>query len=172
MVRNTSSIAFRTIPNERSLAGLLAEMMVGAEVAFTFADETLSATNTSITTRFAGGQGKVTPDAHDRYLQSEEVGTIVRPLETGKTDNSGLEQKVDFLVGKEVSREQQAEIERLRRENEELRQQNVAKPAMESASTIIHCGFPKKDTNEPCQVPVKAEGDRCPHHRDKEINES
>jgi hypothetical protein len=40
---------------------------------------------------------------------------------------------------------------------------------MESASTIIHCArFPKKDTNEPCQVPVKAEGERCPHHRDKE----
>jgi hypothetical protein len=156
---------------ERDIARrLVAEMLVGAEVAFTLADETLSATNTSITTRFAGGQGKVGPDGHDRYLQSEEVGQVVRPLENGKTDNSALESKVDFLVHKEVSREQQAEIDRLKQENEALKQQLPAKPAMEAASTIIYCNRPKRDTGEPCQVPVKNEGDACPHHRDKEID--
>jgi len=146
---------------ERDIARrLVAEMLVGAEVAFNLADETLNATNTSITTRFAGGQGKVGPDSHDRYLESEEVGEVVRPLRTKGADNSSLESKVDFLVNKEVSREQQAEIDRLRAENEALKKASVAKPAMES---VFYCGAPKAN-GEPCKAVVENEGDRCRHH--------
>jgi hypothetical protein len=156
---------------ERDIARrLVAEMLVGADVAFTLASDTLNATNTSITTRFAGGQGKVGGDAHDRYLEQEEVGQVVRPLKSKETDNSALESKVDFLVSKEVTREQQERIDRLERENAELRNQAAAKPAAETSTAIVRCGFPKVDTQEPCQVPVKTEGDRCPHHRDKEID--
>lgn len=156
---------------EREIARkLVAEMLVGADVAFTLANDTLNGTNTSITTRFAGGQGKVGPDAHDRYLEQEEVGQVVRPLKSKETDNSALESKVDFLVSKEVTREQQEKIDRLERENEALRQEAAAKPATETAPVIIRCGFPKVDTQEPCNVPVKVAGDRCPHHREKEPN--
>jgi hypothetical protein len=156
--------------NEREIARKLAgEMMVGAEVAWTLADETINATNTSITTRFAGGQGKVTPDAHDRYLQSEEVGQIVRPLETGKTDNSKLESKVDFLVEKQVVRDKDDEIARLRAELEQAKSQTEPKFA---PPEVIHCSAIKKD-GQPCQGVVKAEGERCSFHRlDKESDES
>jgi hypothetical protein len=156
---------------EREIARrLVAEMLVGADVAFTLADETLNFTETSMTTRFSGGKGKTGADSHDRYLSEEMERELPRFVGAKKTvDNSSLEKKVDFLVDKEVSREQQAEIDRLRAENERLLQRVAAKPAMESA-TIIRCGRPKVDTQEPCQVPVKAEGEACPHHRDKETN--
>lgn len=153
---------------ERHIArNLVAEMLIGADVAFTLADETLNTTNTSITTRFAGGQGKVGPDAHDRYLEHEEVGQVVSPLKSKEADNSALESKVDFLVNKEIVRSQETELEKLRRENAELKQQNEARSA--APVEVIRCGFTKADGN-PCQYVVKAEGERCSNHRDKDLN--
>lgn len=156
--------------DEREIARkLAAEMMIGADVAFNLADETLNTTETSMTTRYSGGHGKTGPDGHDRYL-SEEMERDLPRFVGGKqkTDNSSLENKVDFLVNKEVGREQQAEIDRLKEENKRLTEQAQSNSA---PAEIFRCGRAKADGN-PCQYIVRTEGEACANHKDKEIDAS
>jgi hypothetical protein len=168
-IEATEPIVFRfagepdyVVPNlrddhEREIARRLqTEMIAGAELAYTLASEQLNDTEMSMVNRFAGGKGKTGADPHDRYLCEELERELPAVIGEKKLDAGKLEQKVDFLVGKEVSREQSAEIERLRAENEQLRK-----------SVPLTCGYPKID-GEPCQMRVTYEGDRCQAHAKKE----
>lgn len=113
---------------ERDIALKLAEEMeAGAQTAFDFATETLDATETSMTTRFAGGQGKTGPDALDRRL-STELGRELPKLigkDAPTSNTAALEEKVDLLVD-------HAQSQKLKDENAELKAKLAA---MESPQT-------------------------------------
>jgi hypothetical protein len=125
-------ITFANVPNysveplrneqERDIARKVAEeMLVGAGVAVALATTTLNDTKTSLTTRFAGGQGKTGPDPLDRRL-SEELGEeLPKLVGTNPNANPELEKKVDYLVTRETSRELQDENARLKAELEALK---------------------------------------------------
>jgi hypothetical protein len=113
---------------ERAIALRLAEEMeTGAQVAFDLATETLDTTETSMTTRFAGGSGKTGPDPLDKRL-SAELGRELPKLigkETAMPVNSALEKKVDFLVDEAASRKAQERIAELEAENARLRSPQI-----------------------------------------------
>jgi len=142
---------------ERAIARKLKDqMLVGAETAYELATEELSATETSMINRSQGGKGKTKPDPHDVYLCSELERGLPVFVGEQKTDTAKIEQKLDYLVDKEVAREKDAEIERLKQENAALRYKQ------QSAETIYCAGTKADDT--PCRSIVKNAGDYCASH--------
>jgi hypothetical protein len=139
-------------------------MLGGAQVAWTEADLILNEADLSIKTRLAGGQGKVGLDQHDRYLSSEmeRAGIGQGPI----PDTVKLENKIDYLVGKEQNREAQEEIARLKKELEDLK---AAQSQPEAATNASVCGG-LKDDGTTCRTTVKA-GTRCQWHKDQPIEE-
>ena len=104
---------------EREIANRLQnEMIAAAQTAFDFAREKLDGTKQEMTAAFAGGKGKRSPDSLDRYLSAELNEKL--PELIGSNDTT-INAKIDFLVGREREREQLAEIEQLRAENAALK---------------------------------------------------
>jgi hypothetical protein len=146
---------------ERRIATLLAEeMSAGADVAVTLANETLDGTETSMVGRFSGGNGKTGPDPLDRYLSEEMEREL--PKLIGKEKSANLENKIDYLVSKEQSREAQEEIARLKQELADLKAAQ-AETTVSTSSAI--CGGTKGDGTI-CQTNVKP-GTRCRWHEDQ-----
>ena len=128
--------------SEREIALQLAEeMAAGAEVALARADEIFNETEISIKQRLSGGQGKVGPDPHDRYL-AEQLGKEFPNLGTltGNGTSPELLNKVDYLVGREVDRAKDEEIARLKRE--------LAIKDADFAAIASTTGLPLKTTEE------------------------
>lgn len=120
---------------ERKTARQLAsEMEAGAEIAFSFATETLDATEASMTQRFAGGQGKTGGDSLDRRL-SDELDRELPKLGGGESKTANIEQKLDYLVDREAVRSDKEEIARLKAENEALRSQEPPKSKAKAKDT-------------------------------------
>jgi hypothetical protein len=93
----------------RRLAGELAD---GASIAYTLATSVLNETESSMTQRFAGGNGKVGPDANDIRL-AKELGRELPKL-IGKKDELGeIKEQMGFLVSREASRADRERIAEL-----------------------------------------------------------
>lgn len=144
---------------ERSIARrLVAEMLEGANRAYDKATEILNQTETEMIACYSGKkEGKKGADPLDKYLEKEMMKELPKLL--GKDDKAAqLEQKVDFLVDREVSREMREENERLKKELEELRAarggQVTDAPAAPLAAT---CLFIKDDGNQCKLMPLKGE---------------
>jgi hypothetical protein len=143
---------------ERETARLIAsQMSAGASVAVQLAESTLNDTEQSMTTRFAGGQGKTGADALDKRL-SAEMGRELPKMVGQANKNEGLGEKIDFLVTREVSRSQQEELNALRARVAELETQ---KPVETAIDTV--CNRPKAN-GDPCQYPTK-NGEPCHLHK-------
>ncbi len=125
-IDSTEPITFAALPDyvvqplrndqERAIARkVAAEMENGAQIAFDLATEQLNTTETSMTTRFAGGQGKTGPDPLDRRL-SNELGRDLPKL-IGKPDATGtlaeMKEAVTYLAGREQSRADKERIAEL-----------------------------------------------------------
>lgn len=152
---------------ERTIATKLAsELLAGAEIAVTLAKTTLDSTEADMVKAYAGGKGKVGPDALDQRL-SAEMGRDLPKMIGTESKTAELENKIDFLVGREASRADKEEIQRLRDELEAEKKKNAGKgtSADDTTGTKTICGFIKADETE-CQMPTK-NGERCGHHKDK-----
>lgn len=172
---------------ERQVALQLAdEMETGAQIAFDLATETLNNTETSMTTRFAGGQGKTGPDALDRRLSSELDRDLPKMVGNGKNDQQSslaeMKSQMDFLVGREASRadkeriaELEAKIAAMEAGGIDVNTMKEPVPPVETSSETADsdaetqakavCGH-IKDNGEPCQITTG--GGKCGHHADKE----
>lgn len=137
---------------ERTIALKLAEEMeAGAQIAFDLATETLNTTETSMTTRFAGGQGKTGPDALDRRLSSELDRELPKMVGNAQP-NAALEQKVDMLVGHAAN--QQAK-DRIRELEEELAKRDASSITTEQPNGTDQATAPASLTLEPLAVGAK-----------------
>lgn len=174
-IESTEPITFETVPGyvveplrndlERSIATqLVEEMLGGANAAYIYANEVLDGTETSMTTRFAGGSGKTGPDQLDRRL-SAELDRDLPTLTGNKTTD--LDNKLNYLVGREASREDKEEIESLKRELAELRSSQQQEPTPTTA--VITCGAVKSDGTM-CKSIVANYGDGCRHHPNQGMN--
>lgn len=140
--------------DERIIANkLVGEMLAGAETAIAFANEIFDRTEQSMTTRFAGGKGKTGGDPLDRYLAEELDRDLPRLIGKEKTGGGGMEavgevsKKVDFLVDREIARSQQEEIDKLRREIDEMRSAQTVKP-LTAVAEIPEIDEKPKDTTK------------------------
>jgi hypothetical protein len=132
---------------ERDIAEKLAsEMENGAQIAFDLATETLDSTETSMTTRFAGGQGKTGGDPLDRRLSRELERDLPRMVGTAKpvVDNSVLEKKVDLLVDHAANQQAKDRIRELEEENARLRSPQIDGETMKETVLTGTTGTPTR----------------------------
>ena len=168
----TEPITFSNVPNytveplqndsERAIATkLAAEMEAGATIAYNLAEETLNDTATSMTTRFAGGQGKTGADQLDRRLMAE----LGRKLPTLANDNkqeglTEIKSQMDFLVDREASR---ADKEKIAELEAQIKSMQIGGDTMKAETST--CGAMTANQT-PCAAITKP-GERCRHHEGK-----
>jgi hypothetical protein len=166
--------------DERAKARALAsEMLSGASVAVRHATEILDDTIVSIRTRLAGGQGKTGPDPLDIYV-AEQLGREKDIPSAGGTTtaDSGLGEKIDFLVDREVQRSDKERIADLERQLEEMKAGRIdmdLSKGNEFAATLTEdaviveygvCGHIKTN-GQPCQRKTP-KGEKCGEHAGNE----
>jgi hypothetical protein len=153
---------------ERAIARrLVNELLDGANRAIVFATEILNDTETSMTARFSGGKGKTGPDSLDQYIAGELDRKL--PVLIGKPDETkALSEKIDFLVGREIDREKDEEIDRLRAQLAAMQATNpnahvAFNGAEPTTEPVFLCGAVKSDGSD-CQMQVPGPGERCRYH--------